>query len=436
MGRLGTTAGVRLVCSSLMGPLSIVFYVVSWLDPGLANMDMAPPPRNLRHQYLRHEGLQYNDADILDFESRLTRIYKREMHRVHVFDFGGLSDLMADRLSTRMLMEHKDAQGHSVFTSRAWRRLFDIRGPLVYELILEFFSTFRFGEAVTDLDTVGVLQFQLGGVRRRMSWREFILALGLYTSKEMQTIGISSAGDFLSITPSYTAIRDPILRLCHRLIACSIAGRSQALEKVTVTDLFYLRGIDVGLVNVSYLLARLLTAEILQGLTVIALELPVIDMVELVRLQICMDINDTCAWVAMGPERHPDVATGAPRVAQDAPVVDEGVQANPAPIQAPTPPPPAASRTMPQSMAILEEDVHEIRGALTEQREVIDVMARDFSRFSTSTITSLTRMMDMIGVTYMSYSETPREYQRRRVRQRTGKASTSTSQQDQHQPDP
>ncbi|GKF15907.1 hypothetical protein Tco_0057369, partial [Tanacetum coccineum] len=32
-------------------------------------------------------------------------------------------------------------------------------------------------------------------------------------------IGISFAGDFLSITPSYTSIRDHMLRLCHRLIA-------------------------------------------------------------------------------------------------------------------------------------------------------------------------------------------------------------------------
>ncbi|GKF41892.1 hypothetical protein Tco_0125234 [Tanacetum coccineum] len=161
--------------------------------------------------------------------------------------------------------------------------------------------------------------------------------MGLHTEEEMQTagfgvyraesarqipdkgdlrdywMGISSAGDFLGTTPSYTAIRDPILRLYHRLIACSIAGRSQAPEKVTVTDLFYLRGMDVGSVNVPYLSARylrlfaagrksgdhisggqfvarladhfgLLAAEILGGLTIIAPELPVIDMAELVRL--------------------------------------------------------------------------------------------------------------------------------------------------------
>ncbi|GKE69855.1 hypothetical protein Tco_1527927, partial [Tanacetum coccineum] len=241
---------------------------------------------------------------------------------------------------------------------------------------------------------------------------------------------ISSTGDLLCTTPSYTTIRYLILRLYHRLIACSIAGRSQAPEKVTVTDLFYLRGLDVNSVNVPYLLARylrlfaagrksgahifggqfvarlaehfgLLTAEILGGLIVIAPELPIIDITELVRLQICKEIDDTWAWVALGPERQPDAAAGAP-------VIDEGGQANPTPIQAP--PPPATARTMPQRMARLEEDVHEIRGMLAEQREVI-------------------------SVTYTSYSETPREYMRC-VRCRTDGASTSAAQQDPQQPDP
>ncbi|GKB44376.1 hypothetical protein Tco_0889318, partial [Tanacetum coccineum] len=117
----------------------------------------------------RYEGLEYLDIDIVDFEGRLARIHRREVHRVPIFNFGGLPDLMADGLSGRMLMEHHDKAGVSVFTSRAWRRMFNIRGPLVHELILEFFSTFSFGQAILDLDTPGTLQFQLGGARRRMS---------------------------------------------------------------------------------------------------------------------------------------------------------------------------------------------------------------------------------------------------------------------------
>ncbi|GKC71055.1 hypothetical protein Tco_1116938 [Tanacetum coccineum] len=130
-------------------------------------------------------------------------------------------------------------------------------------------------------------------------------------------IGISSARDFLGTTLSCITIRDLILRLYHRLIACSIAGRSQAPEK---------------------------------GLIVISPTLLVIDMTELVRFQICMEIDDTWAWVAMGPEKQPNDAIGAPEASEDAPAIDESGQAVLAPVQAPQQPPPppsAAARTMP-----------------------------------------------------------------------------------------
>ncbi|GJZ25351.1 hypothetical protein Tco_0569604, partial [Tanacetum coccineum] len=171
---------------------------------------MALPPHEQRHKFLRYEGLEYTDTDIEDFETRLTRIYRREVHRAPVFNFKGLPDLMVEGLSVRMLMEHRDNQGDSLFTSQARRRLFDIRGSL----------------------TVGFGLYWAGSARQipdKGDLRDYWM-------------GISSAGDFLGTTPSYTAIRDPILRLCHRLIACSIARRSQAPKKVTVMDLFYLKG--------------------------------------------------------------------------------------------------------------------------------------------------------------------------------------------------
>ncbi|GKF58419.1 hypothetical protein Tco_0171956 [Tanacetum coccineum] len=176
-----------------------------------------------------------------------------------------------------------------------------------------------------------------------------------------------------------------MLRLCHRMMAHSIAGRSQAPEKVIVTDLFYLRGLDVGSVNIPYLLARYLrrfSAGRKSGALISGGQfLLVIDMAKLVRLQICEEIDDTWSWVALGQERQPDAAAGAPGAAEDAPAVDEGDQAILEPVQAP-PPSPAAARTMPQRMARLEEDVLEIRGALAEQRKVIGAMAKDFSRFT------------------------------------------------------
>ncbi|GKD42082.1 hypothetical protein Tco_1266727, partial [Tanacetum coccineum] len=235
-------------------------------------------------KYLRFEGLEYTDADITDFKEILSRIYGREVHRVYVFDFGVLTDLMDDGLSNRMLMEHTVTQGQIVFTSR---------------------------------------------VRCHMIWREFILRMGLHTTEEIESagfgaywaessrqipdkgdlsvywVGISSVGDFLGTAPSYTSIRDPMLRLCHKLITCSIAGRSQAPETVIVTNLFYLREVDVGSVNIPYLLARYLRRYALG------------------RKQGGM-IAGGHFVAPLGLERQQVVAVGAPEAAKDALVVDEG----------------------------------------------------------------------------------------------------------------
>ncbi|GKA41401.1 hypothetical protein Tco_0733994 [Tanacetum coccineum] len=307
--------------------------------------DMALPPRDQRHFWLRYQVEGYIEEIVYEFEQRLKTIFERRY-------------LIGSEMG---------------------------------------------------LDVADTLCFQLGGARRSMTWRQFILALGLHTAEEMAEDGfeaywlgservipdkgdlsgywieISSDRDFLRSAPSYTYIRDPVRRLCHRLISYNISGRGQAPEKVTATDLFYLRSMDRGAANVPYLLAQylfrhaegrksgarlsgghfigrlahhfgLVSDDGLRGLSVVTRELPLIDMGELVKLNICMEVGDDWAWVAQGTERQPVAAAAAPGGAEDAPDVDEGAQAVPAPIHAP-PPPPAAGRTMPQRLGRLEEEI-------------------------------------------------------------------------------
>ncbi|GKD41528.1 hypothetical protein Tco_1261735 [Tanacetum coccineum] len=135
---------------------------------------------------------------------------------------------------------------------------------------------------------------------------------------------ISSSGDFLTTFLSYIQIRDPLRRLCHRLIAHTIAGRGQAPDKVTRTDQYFLRSMDREVVNLPYLLghylfsdaegrkqgaqmsrghfiARLvnhfgmLIEETLHGAIVVVRELTGLDLDELSRLHICERMVNTRA---------------------------------------------------------------------------------------------------------------------------------------------
>ncbi|GJX52771.1 hypothetical protein Tco_0281140 [Tanacetum coccineum] len=68
-----------------------------------------------------------------NFEMKLGKIYKREVHRVQVFNFGGLTDLMAEELSGRMLMEHRDPRMlrlmHRLIARALFSRIAEFQAP-------------------------------------------------------------------------------------------------------------------------------------------------------------------------------------------------------------------------------------------------------------------------------------------------------------------
>nr|GFA31153.1 hypothetical protein [Tanacetum cinerariifolium] len=189
----------------------------------------------------------------------------------------------------------------------------------------------RFREAVLDLDTARALQFLLGRVRRRMSWREFILALVLHSAEEMQTVGL------VYIRP--------------------IAQDEWGFERK-----------QGAMISQGEFVARLaknfglLTEDRIQGLTVIVRDLPVINMAELVRLQICVELDYTWAWVPAGLARKEGDAGGVTEEALVSPRGgDEDEEMPQAVLQSP--------RTRDERIARLEVEVHSMREALQGQRK-------------------------------------------------------------------
>ncbi|GKA15592.1 hypothetical protein Tco_0695339 [Tanacetum coccineum] len=123
---------------------------------------MAPlPHRDLRHPQLRYQAYGYDEGIVHSYEQRLETIWGRPVNR-------------------------------ALFTSHAWRRLFEVRPPLVREFMLELFSTFMMSDTKMGLDVTDILCFQLGRARRTMTWRQFILALGLHSEEEMAEPGFEA----------------------------------------------------------------------------------------------------------------------------------------------------------------------------------------------------------------------------------------------------
>nr|GEU63420.1 hypothetical protein [Tanacetum cinerariifolium] len=182
--------------------------------------------------------------------------------------------------------------------------------------------TDRINDTEMGLDIADTLCFQLGGARRSMTWRQFILALGLHATEEMNGDGFEAYWG--SKRGARLSGRHFVRRLAEHF--------------------------------------RLVTEEGLQGLVVVVGELMMIDMDDLVRLRICERLGDTWAWVTLGPDRQLVVVARAPENVEGAHAEDEGVQADPTPVQAPKLPPAAVqSRTMTQRMARLEEEVYGLR---------------------------------------------------------------------------
>ncbi|GJV61923.1 hypothetical protein Tco_1468023 [Tanacetum coccineum] len=346
-------------------PLDVHLYAVSIYCPirrigqfpiRRIELDTEPlPSRGQRHPWLRYQVEGYGEDIVHSYEQRLETIWGRLVNRVHVLDFSGLTEGMRQTLGDWLRMVYTGDKGHELFTSHAWRRMSDME---------------------MGLDVANTLCFQLGGARRRMTWRQFILALELHTEEEMTEAGL-----------------EPISRVVRE----HAEGRKSGARLSG--------GYFIGCL-VAYF--GLVSDQGLRGLLVGTRELPLIDLNELRRLNICLKIGDTWAWVAPRLERQPDAVAGAPGVVEDALVIDEGAQADPAPVQVPQPPPPVP-RSIQQRISRLKEEVMKLRWSI-----LMDASGRTYQAFDNT----------LVGNSHLPYQ--------RRTRRRTDDASTLAPQ----QPDP
>ncbi|GKB19274.1 hypothetical protein Tco_0853197, partial [Tanacetum coccineum] len=69
------------------------------------------PPHDQRHLWLRYQVVGYTEEIVHNFKQRLETILDRQVNRVHILDFEGLTPDMRQDLAERMRMVYTGDDG-------------------------------------------------------------------------------------------------------------------------------------------------------------------------------------------------------------------------------------------------------------------------------------------------------------------------------------
>ncbi|GKC53103.1 retrotransposon ORF1, partial [Tanacetum coccineum] len=159
------------------------------------------------------------------------------------------------------------------------------------ELCHEFYSTYEFDDVCTndELKTKKIIKFRLGGRAHSLTLLEFARRLGLYHAEEHDEEGFDvyfqgglrsdehfnaqeywlsiSREENLSLSRSHAStIRNPVLRVLHKMITYVLCQRTTGYEKIQKNDLWLLSMFDArhqnGYANVAWLIARWMKKEL------------------------------------------------------------------------------------------------------------------------------------------------------------------------------
>nr|GEX94299.1 hypothetical protein [Tanacetum cinerariifolium] len=156
-----------------------------------------------------------------------------------------------------------------IFIFVAWIRSFNINEPIYAKLYHEFYSTYKFDEVCADdkLQTTKIIKFRLGGRAHNLTFLGFAQRLGLYQAVELKEEGFNvyfkgglrndehfNAQDYwlsisreetLGLSRSHTStIRNPILRVIHKMITYSLCQRTTEDMVRSLSALISYRDLD------------------------------------------------------------------------------------------------------------------------------------------------------------------------------------------------
>ncbi|GJX92998.1 hypothetical protein Tco_0347584 [Tanacetum coccineum] len=168
-----------------------------------------------------------------------------------------------------------------VFIDYSWERALSIYGDVYPEWCLEFFSTMYFDKGVdrTKLMTEKCVWFRLCGVEKVLTLPEFAILLRLYEEGELNhrlfaihftklevddklfnhEMFWKRIGSPTSTNPRTSLIKEPLMRIVHKLLVGSLDHRAGSKERCQKRDIWMMsaleesRGINLAWVIVEHL---------------------------------------------------------------------------------------------------------------------------------------------------------------------------------------
>ncbi|GJX21221.1 hypothetical protein Tco_0223898 [Tanacetum coccineum] len=210
----------------------------------------------VHHEFLLWEGCT-RDAKSR-YNTRLAQLLPRHIYSPYIVKWDVLNRMGYDgEIDDMLIIRVREAKSEEeIFTSMAWIRAFNINEPIYAKLCHEFYSTFEFDEVCADdeFQSKKIIKFRLGGRAHSLTLLEFASRLGLYQAVKLEEDGFNfyfegglrsddnfnainywlsiSREENLSFSRSHTSIiRNPILRVIHKMITYGLCQRTTGYDK-------------------------------------------------------------------------------------------------------------------------------------------------------------------------------------------------------------
>ncbi|GKB75955.1 hypothetical protein Tco_0942850, partial [Tanacetum coccineum] len=160
-----------------------------------------------------------------------------QVHHEFLLWEGCIQDAKSREIDNMLRIRVQESESEEeIFTLVAWIRAFNINEPIYVELCHEFYSTYMFDEVCTDdeLQSKKIIKFKL--VELEEDSFNVYFEGGLHSDDNFNATNYwlsISREENLSLSRSHTStIRNPILRVIHKMITYGLCQRTTRYDKM------------------------------------------------------------------------------------------------------------------------------------------------------------------------------------------------------------